>query len=183
MLFAPFLGMPIPLTALQILWINLVTDGLPGIGLNPGALRAEYYGTPALCPHGKCFFAGMGRDIIWIGLLMGLVSLGIGYWGWSNNNPAWPTMVFTTLTIIQMGNALAFRSNRDSLFKIGVSSNKPLLGAVLLTLFFTARGDLYPAAAGDLQHSGPDPDRTGDLPARQHLSIWVYEIEKWWKRR
>jgi Ca2+-transporting ATPase len=42
-------------------------------------------------------------------------------------------MVFTTLTLAQMGNALAIRSFRESLFTIGITSNKPILGAVLLT--------------------------------------------------
>ena len=63
----------------------------------------------------------------------GLVALGVGYWAWSQGNPAWVTMVFMTLTLSQMGNALAIRSDRESLFRIGLLSNRPLLGAVLLT--------------------------------------------------
>jgi Ca2+-transporting ATPase len=64
---------------------------------------------------------------------MGLVSLEVGWWAWSADKLYWQTMVFQTLTLSQMGNALAIRSGRDSLFKIGLFSNKALLGAVLLT--------------------------------------------------
>ena len=134
MLLAPLIGMPIPLTALQILWINLVTDGLPGLALTLEPSERNTMQRKPYAPSESIFSRGMGRDIIWIGVLMGLVALGIGYWGWSNGNPAWPTMVFTTLTLIQMGNALAFRSDVDSSFQIGLASNRPLMGAVLLTL-------------------------------------------------
>ena len=65
---------------------------------------------------------------------MGIASLGVGYMAWrQDSGGAWQTMVFTTLTLAQMGNALAIRSSRDSLFKIGLFSNRAMLGAVLLT--------------------------------------------------
>ncbi len=183
MLFAPILGMPIPLSALQILWINLVTDGLPGLALTLEPSETNIMKRPPYAPTESVFSRGMGRDIIWIGLLMGLVSLGIGYWGWSNNNPAWPTMVFTTLTIIQMGNALAFRSNRDSLFKIGLFSNKPLLGAVLLTLFLQlAVTYIRPLQAIFNTQALTLAELAICLVASTSV-FWVYEIEKWWKRR
>jgi Ca2+-transporting ATPase len=105
MLLAPFLGMPLPLLPLQILWINLVTDGLPGLALTVepaerGTMRRSPYH-----PQENIFRRGMGRDILWIGLLMGLVSLGMGYWAWTTGHSTWQTMVFTTLTLSQMGNA------------------------------------------------------------------------------
>jgi Ca2+-transporting ATPase len=133
MLVAPFLGMPIPLTALQILWINLVTDGLPGLALSVEQPEEKVMERPPYDPGGSIFARGMGTQIIWVGLLMAGVSLAVGYWAWSQGNPAWQTMIFTTLTLSQMGNALALRSNRESLFKIGILSNRYMLGAVLLT--------------------------------------------------
>jgi Ca2+-transporting ATPase len=79
----------------------------------------------------------MGRDILWIGLLMGLVSLGAGYLYYrmapSASPAVWQTITFTTLTMAQMGNALATRSDRDTLWQIGLFSNKTMLGSVLLT--------------------------------------------------
>jgi Ca2+-transporting ATPase len=134
MLLAPFLGMPLPLLPLQILWVNLLTDGLPGLALTVEPAERDTMRRPPYQPHENIFGRGMGRDILWVGLLMGLICLGIGFWGWSAGRPAWQTMVFTTLTLSQMGNALATRSERNSLLAIGPWSNKALWGAVLLTL-------------------------------------------------
>lgn len=135
MLLAPFLGMPLPLLPLQILWINLVTDGLPGLALAVEPAERDTMKRPPHPPGENIFGRGMGRDILVIGLLMGLVSLGVGFFAWLRGNPAWQTMAFTTLTMAQMGNALAVRSERYNLWQIGLLSNRSLLGAVLLTLF------------------------------------------------
>jgi Ca2+-transporting ATPase len=132
-LLGPLLGMPLPLTALQILWINLVTDGLPGLAL--GVEPAEP-GTMTRSPYrpGESIFArGMGWHILWVGLLIGLLPLAVGYWAWSSGQAAWQTMVFTTLTLAQMAHALSIRSPRESLFSLGLFSNPALIGAVALT--------------------------------------------------
>jgi Ca2+-transporting ATPase len=134
MLLATFLGMPLPLLPLQILWVNLVTDGLPGLALTIEPAERNAMQRPPISPKESIFGRGLARDILWIGLLVGLTSLGIGLWAWRVDNPAWQTMIFTTLTLSQMGNVLATRSEKESLFKIGVFSNRPLLGAVLLTV-------------------------------------------------
>jgi len=134
MLIAPFLGMPLPLLPLQILWVNLVTDGLPGLALTVEPTEKDTMRRPPYSPKENVFSRGMTRHIILFGLLMGLVSLGIGYWGWRMNNPSWQTMVFTTLTLAQMGQALAIRSERNLISQIGFFSNKLLLASVGLTL-------------------------------------------------
>jgi len=136
MLFAPLFGMPLPLFPLQILWVNLVTDGLPGLALAVEPAERDTMKRRPYPPDESMFSRGMTGDIIWIGLLMGIVTLGVGYWYWSadpDNQSYWRTMVFTILTLSQMGNALAIRSQRDTLIRIGLLSNKPLLGAILLT--------------------------------------------------
>lgn len=136
MLLGPLMGMPLPLLPLQILWINLVTDGLPGLALALEKAERNTMRRPPYPPEEHVFGRGMGRDIAWIGLLMGIVSLAMGYWWWSYREATeshWRTIVFTTLTLAQMGNALAIRSERDSLFRIGVFSNLALIGSVALT--------------------------------------------------
>jgi Ca2+-transporting ATPase len=72
----------------------------------------------------------VGRDIVWIGLLMGLAPLGLGYIAWRNGDPAWQTMVFTTLVLSQLMLAFAVRSERDSFFRIGIGTNRAMLWAV-----------------------------------------------------
>lgn len=134
MLIAPFLGMPLPLLPLQILWINLVSDGPAALALGVEPAEKNTMDRPPYSPN-QNIFSGMGRHIIWVGLLMSAVSLGIGYWQWQEKHAAWQTMIFTTLALSQMGHALAIRSNRYSLFQIGLFSNKPLLSAVVITFF------------------------------------------------
>lgn len=137
MLLGPLFGMPLPLLPLQILWVNLVTDGLPGLALavEPGETSAMQ--RPPRPPREHVFGRGMAVDIVWIGLLMGAVSLFAGWWfreDGSGSDSHWRTAVFTVLTLSQMGNVLAIRSDRESLFRIGVFSNPALIGAVVLTL-------------------------------------------------
>jgi P-type Ca2+ transporter type 2C len=134
MLAAPFIGLPVPLTALQILWVNLVTDGLPGLALGVEPTERNAMRRPPYPPKQSILARGMAPAVLFIGLLMGLTSLGVGFWAYhSGHREAWVTMVFMTLTLSQMGNALTIRSERDSLFAIGLLSNKPMLFAVLLT--------------------------------------------------
>ena len=136
MLLAPLIGMPLPLLPLQILWINLVTDGLPGLALALEPAERNTMRRPPYPPGEHIFGRGLGRDIGWVGLLMGFVSLSLGYGFWASamaDDAYWRTVVFTVLTLSQMGNALAMRSMRDSLFQIGMLSNKALVGSVVLT--------------------------------------------------
>lgn len=135
MLVGPFIGLGLPLLPLQILWINLVTDGLPGLALTMEPVERNIMKRKPYHPDENIFSRGLGRDIIWIGLLLGVSSLAVGLWGFHYGvSGEWQTMVFTTLTLAQMGNAFASRSERDSVFRQGFLTNKSMLGAVLLTL-------------------------------------------------
>ena len=134
MLVAPVLGLPVPLTPLQILWVNLVTDGLPGLALGVDPPDPDVMQRPPHPPKESIFARGMWQYILWVGCLLGLITLIVPFFGYQAGNPAWQTMVFTTLCLAQMGNALAIRSDKHSLFSIGVFSNPALIGAVLLTV-------------------------------------------------
>ncbi len=133
MLVGPFLGMPMPLWPLQILWMNLVTDGLPALALGVEPAEKHVMKRRPYSPGESIFARGIGVDIIWIGLLMGFVSLGVGFFYWYYDLPTWQTMLFTTLTLSQIFLAMAVRSSRDSLFRIGILSNKPMLAAIIVT--------------------------------------------------
>ncbi|HKO76163.1 MAG TPA: cation-translocating P-type ATPase [Flavobacterium sp.] len=131
---APFLGLPIPLLAIHILWINLVTDGLPGLALVSEPSESNIMSRPPRNPKENIFAGGMAIHILWVGFLMGTVTLGIQAWSIHYNNSHWQTMAFTVLCLSQMGHVMAIRSERESIFKIGLLSNKPMLGALLLTV-------------------------------------------------
>jgi P-type Ca2+ transporter type 2C len=133
MLFSPLLNMPLSLLPLQILWMNLVTDGLPSIalGLEPAernAMRRSPYS-----PNENILGRGMGWHIVGMGISITILVLGIGYWYWQSGNASWQTMILTTLIFSRMAHILATRSEQDSLFRIGLTSNMPLLGAIALT--------------------------------------------------
>jgi Ca2+-transporting ATPase len=129
---APFLGLPIPLLPIHILWINLVTDGLPGLALATEPEERGIMRRPPRPPAESIFAHGMWQHIVWVGLLMGaacLVTQGVAiHMGWH-----WQTMVFTVLTLSQLGHVLAVRSERTALLALGLRSNVPLLLAVVLT--------------------------------------------------
>ena len=130
---APFLGLPIPLLPIHILWINLVTDGLPGLALAAEPSEKDIMKRPPRHPQESIFAHGMAAHIIWVGLLMGFVSIFTQAWAINIANAHWQTMVFTVLCLSQMGHVLAIRSEKESLFRLGLFSNKPLLGAFALT--------------------------------------------------
>jgi Ca2+-transporting ATPase len=183
MLLAPLLGMPLPLTAIQILWINLVTDGLPGLALSQEPPEETIMERPPHAPDENILGRGMGLEILWIGALMGAVSLGIGFWGWSIGDEYWPTMIFTTLTLSQMGNALAIRSQRDSLFKIGLLTNKPMLIAVVFTLVLQLVVTYWPPAQSLLGTQTLPPAELAVSLVVSTFVFWAIELSKWIRRR
>jgi len=183
MLVAPIIGMPLPLLPLQILWMNLVTDGLPALALGLEPPESDTMSRPPRPPGESIFARGMGRQIIWVGLLMGLISLGIAYEFWHLRDPIWQTMVFTTLTLSQMANVMAIRSERRSLFQIGLLSNKPLLGAVILTVVLQLALIYMPFLQAIFKTVAlplPDLLLTGAVSS---VIYWAVEVEKWVRRR
>jgi P-type Ca2+ transporter type 2C len=133
-LLAPFLGLPIPLLPIHILWINLVTDGLPGLALSAEHEERGVMQRPPRPPSESIFAHGMWQHILWIGLLMGAATIFTQAWALHTGHGHWQTMVFTVLTLSQLGHVLSIRSERDSLFTLGLWSNRPLAVALIFTL-------------------------------------------------
>jgi Ca2+-transporting ATPase len=130
---APFLGLPIPLLAIHILWINLITDGLPGLALASEKPEPDIMRRPPRNPKENIFAGGMAWHILWVGLLMAIVTLGMQWWTINHSNSHWQTMAFTVLCFSQLGHVMAIRSDRRSLFEIGLMSNRPMLFAIFIT--------------------------------------------------
>ena len=183
MLVAPLFGMPLPLLPLQILWMNLVTDGLPALALGVEPPESDAMRRPPRRPGESMFARGLGRQIVWVGMLMGLISLAVGYGYWNAHDAAWQTMLFTTLTLSQMANVMAIRSERRSLFEIGLKSNLPLLGAVALTVVFQLALIYVPLLQSIFKTVMlPIPDLLLALVVSS-LIFWAVELEKWFLRR
>jgi Ca2+-transporting ATPase len=179
---APFLGLPIPLLPIHILWINLVTDGLPGLAL---ALEPEERGImrrPPRPPGESIFAHGMWQHIVWVGLLIGatcLLSQGIAmHYGWH-----WQTIVFTVLTFAQLLHVLAIRSERESLFTQGLRGNLPLLAAVLFTVALQLAIIYLPALNALFKTEALAAAELGFCVAMSAVVFFAVEAEKWLVRR
>ena len=124
------LGEAVALVPLQLLWLNLMTDGL--LGLSMGVERAErnVMRRPPQSPGAGIFSGGMGWQVLWTGLLIGALALGVGFWYYSAGLAQWQTVMVVTLASLQVFQALATRSATDSLLSIGVFSNRVMWAAV-----------------------------------------------------
>ena len=134
MLLAPFLGKPIPLLPLQLLWLNLLTDGLLGLGMGVENAESDTMKRPPYSPKEGVFSRGAGVQVIWVGVLIGALALGLGSWYYFTGREQWQTMVFTFLAFAQVFQAWASRSATDSFFKLRILSNSLLAGMSALVV-------------------------------------------------
>ncbi|WP_138497855.1 cation-translocating P-type ATPase [Nostoc sp. PA-18-2419] len=139
---APLIGLGgVPLTPLQILWMNLVTDGLPALALAVEPPEPDVMQRPPFSPRESIFARGLGSYMIRIGIIFAIITIALMWWayqhtharGYQGNPDAWKTMVFTTLCIAQMGHAIAIRSNNQLTIEINPFSNIFVLAAVVVT--------------------------------------------------
>ena len=141
---APLIGLGgVPLSPLQILWMNLVTDGLPALALAVEPAEPDVMKRSPHDPGESIFARGLGAYMIRIGIVLAILAIALMSWayGYTHANPTaedpngdrWKTMVFTTLCIAQMGHALAIRSNTRLTIELNPLTNPFLLGAVGVT--------------------------------------------------
>lgn len=182
-------GMTIPLNTLQILWMNLITDGIPALALGLENAEKDAMTRPPYAPNESILGRGLGRHILLIGGALGITGLGLGVWAFQNNilaangMPAWNTMVFLLLTIAQMGHALGLRSHSESVFKLPFFSNQYLLGAIVLTIVLQLLAVYMPFFN---RIFGTQPLELWQLALVLVLStvvFWVVEFEKLLMRR
>jgi P-type Ca2+ transporter type 2C len=154
LLLAPFLGLPVPLLPIQILWINLVTDGLPALALAKEPAEYDIMKRPPRKPDESIFAQGLGWHVLWVGFVIGVLCLAVQAWALQNTEAKWQTMIFTTLCFCQMGHVLAIQSERTSIYKTGLFKNLYLLGSVLLT-FLLQLVILYIPFFNEVFHTKP----------------------------
>ncbi|WP_018617456.1 cation-translocating P-type ATPase [Segetibacter koreensis] len=180
---APIIGLPIPLLPIHILWINLVTDGLPGLALSSEKAEKDVMNRPPRAANESLFAGGIGLHIVWVGLLMAGVTLGVQAWALHNNDVHWQTMVFTVLSLSQLGHVLAIRSEKEFLLRQGLFSNLPLLGAVLLT-FILQLTVIYLPYANQLFKTQPlSLVELFICVVASAIVFHAVEIEKWIRRK
>ncbi|MEH2382312.1 MAG: cation-transporting P-type ATPase [Nostoc sp.] len=139
---APLIGLGgVPLTPLQILWMNLVTDGLPALALAVEPPEPDVMQRPPFSPRESIFARGLGSYMIRIGIIFAILTITLMWWAYQHTHApdyqgdrdAWKTMVFTTLCIAQMGHAIAIRSNNRLTIEMNPFSNIFVLAAVVVT--------------------------------------------------
>jgi Ca2+-transporting ATPase len=183
MFLAPLCGLPIPLLPIQILWINLVTDGLPGLALTAEPEESNIMRRPPRPPQESIFARGLGVHVLWVGPLMAALVLGTQAWSLASASSHWQTTVFTVLCLSQLAHVLAIRSERESLFGQGLFSNLPLLGAVALT-FVLQMATIYVPALNSIFKTMPlSPAELAATFAIAAVVFVAVEIEKSTKRR
>jgi len=180
---APLLGLPIPLLPIHILWVNLVTDGLPGLALAAEPAERGIMQRPPRPPGESLFAHGLWQHVLGIGLFLGGLCLAIQAWALSTGQPHWQTMVFTVLTLGQMAHVMAIRSETEALWRLGLGSNMPLLGAVLLT-FALQMATIYVPALNPIFKTEPLSAAELAICLGAAAMVWLaVEIEKAWRRR
>ncbi|MDB9526593.1 cation-translocating P-type ATPase [Oscillatoria sp. CS-180] len=131
----------VPLTPLQILWMNLVTDGFPALALAVEPAEPNVMKRPPHDPQESIFARGLGVYMLRIGVVFSIISITLMHWAYfytqesavPGNPERWKTMVFTTLCLTQMGHAIAVRSSNRMTYQLSLFSNPFVLGAVIIT--------------------------------------------------
>ncbi len=183
LLMAPILGMPIPLLPIHILWINLVTDGLPGLAFSAEPAEKGIMQKAPRKQQESIFANGMWQHILWVGILIGALCLGTLYWAREQEMVHWQTMVFTVLVFAQLFHSLAVRSDKESLFTLGFLSNPFLLLAVAISVALQL-ALIYVTVLNDLFHTQPlSVFELALCVAISSAVLIAVEVEKWLIRR
>ncbi len=129
MMFAPVFGISIALMPLQLLWLNLITDGLLGLGMAVEPPEKNTMSRPPRAPDEGVFSRGGVFQVFLVGSVIGAAALGVGAWYYngSSESMVWQSMIFTLIAFLQVGQALAMRSDRESIFSIGFLTNPLML--------------------------------------------------------
>jgi P-type Ca2+ transporter type 2C len=133
----------VPLSPLQILWMNLVTDGLPALALAVEPAEPNVMNRPPNDTKENIFARGLGMYMVRVGIVLAIIAIALMWWahgytnapGYPGHKDTWKTMVFTTLCIAQMGHAISIRSNTQLTMQLNPWTNPYLWASVIVTTF------------------------------------------------
>ncbi len=186
MLFAPLFGMTVALLPLQLLWLNLLTDGLLGLGLGVQASEPGVMNKPPRSPSAGFFGGGLKTHIAWIGILIGVVALGVGVFYFEaapEESRVWRTMIFTTVAFLQIGQALASSSTETAFFSRNTDPNRFMSLMVLFVLVLQLSVLYIPSLAVVFATVPLSLENLGVCAAFGCISLVSIELEKRMLRR
>ena len=137
MLFATLLGLPLPLLPIQILWMNLVTDGIPALALAVDPKAPDLMKRSPRRPEARLLDSERLLSIGGEGVILGIIALGAfsySLYGLHQDLDQARTVAFTVMVMAQLVHSFNCRSERLSLFQLGLGTNRALILAFLLSL-------------------------------------------------
>jgi len=170
MMLCPLLGMPLPLLPLQILWINLLTDGLPALALGVEPAEGDAMRRPPRPPSEAVLTRNSWAYVLGVGAVLSVLCLGVALSLYRAEDASWRTALFTTLTFAQMAHVLAIRSRRETLLRRGLLTNRPLLLAVAGTVILQLAVVYVPTMQG-IFRTVPLPPRALGLCAAASVAL------------
>lgn len=186
MLFATLLGLPLPLLPIQILWMNLVTDGFPALALAVDPKAPDLMRRPPRRPAARLLDSERLAAVAGEGFLLAIIALGaFAYclYVWRQPVDQARTVAFTVMVGAQLVHAFNCRSDRWSVFHVGLFTNRPLIWALLVSLAVQVAIVTIPAAQ-PLFKVSPLPTEDWELMAAMVLlPLLVVEGRKAIKRR
>jgi P-type Ca2+ transporter type 2C len=186
MLFAALLGLPLPLLPIQILWMNLVTDGIPALALAVDPKAPDLMTRPPRRPDARLLDGGRLLAIGGEGLMLGLITLGAfsySLYGLHQELDQARTVAFTVLVVAQLVHVFNCRSERLSLFQLGVGTNHMLVWAFFLSLVVQVAVLTVPAAVPIFKVAWVPIEDWVLMGAAGVLPFVIMESIKWLRRR
>jgi Ca2+-transporting ATPase len=179
MVLAPIVGIPVALLPLQLLWLNLVTDGLPAMALaveppEPGVMQR-----PPTARGESLLGSDRGRRILTRGALLTVLVFVPTYVLWRRDEDAWQTVLFTSIAFAELAGGFAMRSERVSLRRLGLFTNRPLVGAVALTVVLQVVLVVTPFLRHVLELRALTGAEWGLIVAIALTYLAGVEVEKW----
>ncbi|MHC4267202.1 MAG: calcium-translocating P-type ATPase, SERCA-type [Planctomycetota bacterium] len=127
---AILIGWPLPLIAIQILWVNLLTDGLPGLALGLDPFNKDIMKKPPRSREEEIISRDVIQNILIVGFVMGAGTL-LMFYGYGVETVKAKSIAFTTLVMFQLFNVLTYRAKN---FKIDIKTSKFLVGSVVISI-------------------------------------------------
>lgn len=177
-LILPFLGLGMPLTPLQLLWLNLLTDGLLGLGMGLERAEPDVMKRPPVAPGSQIFDLRTVRYVLLTGSLIGGSCMLVTWLVWQGGGP-WQTVLFASLALAQIAQAMGLRSFRSSFLQMGLFSNLPLLAMAASVLLLQGLAIWLPQLQGFFRTTALTWEQLGLVLVPAVAVLLLLEGEKW----